>query len=71
MARSMMNDFFHGHTINDVLSHACRVTIVTVKCEQAVQANCGTTVRVQIWHVGGLYVYTPVDCPSAKRLPER
>ena len=31
--------------------------IVIVKCEQAVQTNCGTTVRVQIWHVRGVSVY--------------
>ena len=64
VARKMMNDLFVGTQSANVLSHACRVMIVTVKCEQAVQTNCGTTVRVQMWHVRGVSVYT-----SPRRLP--
>ena len=57
MARKMMNDLFMGTQSTSVSSHACRVMIVTLKCEQALQTNCGTTVRVQMWDVRGVSVY--------------
>ena len=60
------NDLFMVTQSTNVLSHAFRVMMVTVECEQAVQTTCGTTVRVQIWHVRGKSVYRQ-SCPEYQR----